>query len=364
MTQDLRLSPGDTVGILGGGQLGRMLAIAAASLGLRTHIFCPDKQSPAFDVSAAQTVAAYEDKGALTEFAAACAAVTYEFENVPGETAAHLATLCPVRPGVRALEVSQDRLAEKDFLTASGVALAAYARIDTDDDLTVALQRFGGRGVLKTRRFGYDGKGQVMIRAAGDADGALDKLKHAPAVLEQLIGFEREVSVIVARDIDGKCDAYDVSENHHENHILKTSTVPAKLDPDTAAAARDMAIQIAASLDYVGVMGVEMFLCAGPDGEELLVNEIAPRVHNSGHWTEDACLTSQFEQHMRAVAGWSLGSCARHSDVVMENLIGDESDIWPDVLSDPNARLHLYGKRESRPGRKMGHVNRIRTRRT
>jgi hypothetical protein len=226
MTQDLRLSPGDTVGILGGGQLGRMLAIAAASLGLRTHIFCPDKQSPAFDVSAAQTVAAYEDKGALTEFAAACAAVTYEFENVPGETAAHLATLCPVRPGVRALEVSQDRLAEKDFLTASGVALAAYARIDTDDDLTVALQRFGGRGVLKTRRFGYDGKGQVMIRAAGDADGALDKLKHAPAVLEQLIGFEREVSVIVARDIDGKCDAYDVSENHHENHILKTSTVP------------------------------------------------------------------------------------------------------------------------------------------
>lgn len=359
MTQDKRLSPGDTIGILGGGQLGRMMALAAASLGLRTHIFCPDPDSPAFDVCSAFTVAPYEDAGALDMFASACSAVTYEFENVPGPTAAHLAALAPVRPGVRALEVSQDRLSEKDFLSGSGVALAGYARIDSDEDLDAALARFNGTGVLKTRRFGYDGKGQVMIRTPDDARGAFEKIGRAPAVLEELIGFEREVSVIVARDVDGNCDAYDVSENHHEHHILKTSTVPANVNADTADAARKMAIQIATSLDYVGVMGVEMFLSRGPEGETLLVNEIAPRVHNSGHWTEDACLTSQFEQHMRAVAGWRLGSCRRHSDVVMENLIGDECETWPQILADPNARLHLYGKREARPGRKMGHVNRI-----
>lgn len=362
MNPEQRLSPGDTIGILGGGQLGRMLALAAASLGLRAHIFCPDPESPAFDVCSAYTVAPYEDTGALDTFAAACAAVTYEFENVPGPTAAHLASLVPVRPGVRALEVSQDRLSEKDFLSSSSVALADYARIDNEADLQAALERFGGAGVLKTRRFGYDGKGQVMIRTPEDANGAFDKINRVPAVLEKLIGFECEVSVIVARDLDGNCDAYDVSENHHEHHILKTSTVPANVNDDTAAAARKMAIQIATSLDYVGVMGVEMFLSRRAGRETLLVNEIAPRVHNSGHWTEDACLTSQFEQHMRAVAGWQLGGCRRHSDVVMENLIGDECETWPQVLADPNARLHLYGKREARPGRKMGHVNRIKPR--
>ncbi|WP_417678496.1 5-(carboxyamino)imidazole ribonucleotide synthase [Roseibium sp.] len=359
MNENTRLSPGDTIGILGGGQLGRMLALSAASLGLKAHIFCPDPESPAFDVCSAYTIAPYEDIGALDTFASACSAVTYEFENVPALTAAHLAALVPVRPGVKALEVSQDRLSEKNFLSGSGVALAGYARVDSDEDLRAALDRFGGTGVLKTRRFGYDGKGQVMIRKPEDVKGAFDRIGRAPAVLEELIGFEREVSVIVARDLDGHCDAYDVSENHHENHILKTSTVPANVSGTTAAVARDMAIRIASSLDYVGVMGVEMFLSRGTDGETLLVNEIAPRVHNSGHWTEDACLTSQFEQHMRAVAGWRLGACARHSDVVMENLIGDECDAWPKILADPNARLHLYGKREARPGRKMGHVNRI-----
>ncbi len=362
MNKTIRLSPGDTIGILGGGQLGRMLALAAASLGLRTHIFCPDPESPAFDVSSARTIAAYDDLEALDRFASECTAVTYEFENVPGPTAAHLAARVPVRPGVKALEVSQDRLSEKDFLSSSGVSLAGYSDITCEEDLAAALKQFGGTGVLKTRRFGYDGKGQVMIRRPEDAVGALDKINHAPAVLEQLIAFDREVSVIVARDVDGNCDAYDVSENHHENHILKTSTVPAAVDPATAEAAREMAIRIASSLEYVGVMGVEMFLSQTTDGEQILVNEIAPRVHNSGHWTEDACLTSQFEQHMRTVAGWQLGPCTRHSDVVMENLIGDDCESWPDILSDTTARLHLYGKRVARPGRKMGHVNRIKPR--
>lgn len=359
MSNEIRLKPGDTIGILGGGQLGRMLSLAAASLGLKTHVFCPDPSSPAFDVSFTHTVASYEDISALDTFAASCGVVTYEFENVPGPTAAHLASRVSVRPGVKALEVSQDRLSEKEFLRSAGVAIADFATVDSDDDLEAALNRLGGAGVLKTRRFGYDGKGQVMIRTADDAKSAFDKIGRAPAVLEKLIPFEREVSVIVARDVDGTCQAYDIAENHHENHILKTSTVPAKVSPSAASTAKDMAERIASSLDYVGVMGVEMFLSGSGTEETLLVNEIAPRVHNSGHWTEDACLTSQFEQHIRAVAGWQLGSGSRHSDVVMENLIGDECDTWPAVLADPSARLHLYGKTEARPGRKMGHVNRI-----
>ncbi|WP_417687085.1 5-(carboxyamino)imidazole ribonucleotide synthase [Roseibium sp.] len=359
MSTDIRLSPGDTIGILGGGQLGRMLSLAAASLGLKTHIFCPDLNSPAFEVANAFTVAPYEDVAALEVFASACSVVTYEFENVPGPTAALLADRLPVRPGVKALEVSQDRFHEKEFLRSAGVQIADYATVDSDQDLTAALQDFGGEGVLKTRRFGYDGKGQVMIRAAADAVGAFDKIGRAPAVLERLIPFDREVSVIVCRDVDGNCDAYDVAENHHEHHILKTSTVPANVSAATAAKAREMAISIASSLEYVGVMGVEMFLSGSGENEVLLVNEIAPRVHNSGHWTEDACLTSQFEQHMRAVAGWQMGSCTRHSDVVMENLIGADCERWPQILSEGNARLHLYGKEEARPGRKMGHVNRL-----
>ncbi|MFD1696962.1 5-(carboxyamino)imidazole ribonucleotide synthase [Roseibium aestuarii] len=363
MSTPVRLRPGDTIGILGGGQLGRMMALAGASLGLKSHIFCPDPDSPAFEVADAYTVAPYEDVAALDVFASQCQAITYEFENVPGPTAAHLDARCPVRPGVRALEVSQDRMWEKEFLRGAGVDIADFARIDSDGDLEAALAAFDGQGVLKTRRFGYDGKGQVMIRQASDARGALATLKHAPAVLERLIGFEREVSVIVSRDVDGNVSAYDLAENVHEHHILKTSTVPASVSGETAERARRMAEQIAASLDYVGVMGVEMFLCGSGADERLLVNEIAPRVHNSGHWTQDACLTSQFEQHMRAVAGWQLGSTERHSDVVMENLIGDECERWPQILAEPNARLHLYGKAEARPGRKMGHVNRITSKR-
>ncbi|KZM50624.1 5-(carboxyamino)imidazole ribonucleotide synthase [Labrenzia sp. OB1] len=359
MSEKTRLIPGDAIGILGGGQLGRMLAQSAASLGLKAHIFCPDPDSPAFDVCADFTLAPYDDIDALDRFAAAVSAVTYEFENVPGPTAAHLDAKVPVRPGVRALQVAQDRLTEKQFLTGASVAIAGFSKIDSQEDLESAMSAFDGQGVLKTRRFGYDGKGQMMIRSREDAIGAFEKIGAVPAVLEELIPFECEVSVIVARDLDGTCASYDIARNHHENHILKTSTVPAGVSSETAASARTMAERIVSGLDYVGVMGVEMFLVRDGAGERLLVNEIAPRVHNSGHWTQDACLTSQFDQHIRAVAGWPLGSGERHSDAVMENLIGFEADGWQSVLEEPAARLHLYGKSQTRAGRKMGHVNRI-----
>ena len=359
MSNTASLRPGDTIGILGGGQLGRMLALAAAPLGLKAHIFCPDPGSPAFDVSHACTIASYDDEDALNRFADSVSVVTYEFENVPGPTAAHLDGRVPVRPGPGALEVSQDRLTEKIFLKEAGVALAGFARIDSQADLDASINDFGGTGVLKTRRFGYDGKGQIMIRSSADAQGAYEKLGSVPLVLEALVPFQSEISVIVARGLDGTCSAYDPVENHHEHHILKTSTVPAIINPETAKRATEMAVRIASALSYVGVMGVEMFLVADESGERILVNEIAPRVHNSGHWTQDACVCSQFDQHIRAIAGWPLGSSERHSNVVMENLIGDEADRWPDILKESSARLHLYGKTEARPGRKMGHVNRI-----
>ena len=354
------LSPGDTIGILGGGQLGRMLALAAAPLGLKTHVYCPDPDSPAFDVSATHTIAAYDDTAALELFAASVDVVTYEFENVPGPTAEHLAARVPVRPGPRALAVSQDRLAEKTFLRETGIPVAGFEPIDEAGAVAPALASLGGRGILKTRRMGYDGKGQSLVASASDAAAAFERVGRAPAILEAFIPFEREVSVIAARGLDGTLRAYDVAENVHRDHILKTSTVPAEIDADLAAQARDIAERICTGLEYVGVIGVEFFVL--PEGAEqrLLVNEIAPRVHNSGHWTEAACHVSQFEQHIRAVAGLPLGAVERHSDVVMENLIGDEALTWAAVLAEPDARLHLYGKAEVRAGRKMGHVNRLR----
>lgn len=358
--RDYTLCPGNTIGILGGGQLGRMIALAAARLGLKAHVFCPDEDSPAFDVASRATVAAYDDEAALAAFACAVDVITYEFENVPGRTAEVLSALRPVRPGADALSVSQDRLSEKSFLTKAGVPVAGFATIDSADDLTRALVAFGGEGVLKTRRLGYDGKGQIMIRSADAAQSAFERLGSVPAILEAFVPFQREISVIVARGVDGVMRAYDVAENRHENHILKTSTVPAAISSRTAAQARQIAETIVEKLGYVGVMGVEMFLLHASGQECILVNEFAPRVHNSGHWTEDACLVSQFEQHVRAIAGWPLGSAERHSDVVMENLIGEEAGQWRDILADPAARLHLYGKAEMRAGRKMGHVNRTR----
>jgi len=356
---DAPLPPGSTIGILGGGQLGRMLARAAARLGLKCHIFCPDPDSPAFDVAAARTQAAYEDGAALDAFARAVDVVTYEFENVDVGAAERLARVVPVRPGPRALAVSQDRLTEKAFLRDLGIATAPFAAVHDRATLDAALASLGTPAVLKTRRFGYDGKGQAIIRSFEGAEPALAAIRGAPAVLEGFVAFSREVSVIAARAVDGSIVTYDVAENVHRGGILHTSIVPAVIRPEMVTDAQRIAQKILEALDYVGVIGVEFFVAGEGEGERLLVNEIAPRVHNSGHWTEDACQVSQFENHVRAVAGWPLGPATRHCDVVMENLIGAEADDWLRLAADPEARLHLYGKNEARPGRKMGHINRV-----
>lgn len=351
------LSPGARIGILGGGQLGRMLSLAASQLGMRTHIFCPDDVSPAFEVTPHKTVAAYDDTAALDAFAAQVDVVTYEFENVPLATAARLEEAVPVFPGPKALKVSQDRLAEKAFLSGAGVPVAPYRAVTTRESLDAALAEIGLPAVLKTTRLGYDGKGQRTLRTPEDADTAFAAIGGVELVLEAFIPFEREVSVIVARGRDGAAATYDVAENLHENHILKTSTLPATLDAGTTHAAADAAKTIAAALHYVGVMGVEFFVVADAGKTRLLVNEIAPRVHNSGHWTQAVCVTDQFENHIRAICGWPLGDTTRMADVVMENLIGDEIHGVAGRLT-PGTQPHVYGKTEARPGRKMGHINR------
>ncbi|WP_296744983.1 5-(carboxyamino)imidazole ribonucleotide synthase [Mesorhizobium sp.] len=354
----MSLAPGSTIGIIGGGQLGRMLAVAAARLGFRTIVLEPQADCPAAQVANRQIVAAYDDTAALEELATASDVVTYEFENVPVGAAEMLVARVPVCPPARALEVAQDRVTEKNFLNGIGIPTARFCPVDNDDQLTAALKAFDGSGVLKTRRMGYDGKGQRVFRnmEAGGFAGTCEAMGNVPLILESLVAFEREISVIAARGPDGSVAAYDPAENVHREGILRTSTLPAAIGPTTAAAAKDAASRILSALDYVGVIGVEFFVLA--DGS-LLANELAPRVHNSGHWTEAACVISQFEQHIRAVAGLPLGSPDRHSDCVMENLIGDDMLKVPALLAEPDLMLHLYGKVESRPGRKMGHFTRI-----
>ena len=349
------LPPGSVIGILGGGQLARMIALAAAPHGFSCHIYAPEEDSPAFQVAAAKTIAAYDDFKALEAFARAVDVVTYEFENVPGDTAAFLDALVPVAPGVAALKTAQDRIAEKSFIAALGIPVAPFAEISDLATLEQALARIGRPAVLKTRRFGYDGKGQVKIQAETDPATAFSSIGHQPAILEGFVRFEKEISVIAARNWAGQVAVFDVPENHHENHILRTSTVPASLSPAVAEKAMGFGSRIIAALDYVGVIGVEMFVA----GDDVIVNEIAPRVHNSGHWTMDACQASQFEQHVRAVCGWPLGSPERHSDVVMTNILGDEIARWRELAAEPGVHLHLYGKRQARQGRKMGHFNRV-----
>ena len=353
------LPPNSVIGILGGGQLGRMLTLAAARLGLRCHIFAPEAESPAFQVAAAHSCAAYDNTDALEAFAAAVDVVTYEFENVPADTAAILGRLKPLAPGAEALATSQDRLAEKTFLAGIGLQTAPFAAVDDLAGLAAAVSAIGRPAILKTRRFGYDGKGQTAIKPDTALDAAWAQIGAPPAILEGFVAFEKEMSVIAARGWDGAIAVYDVPENRHADHILHQSIVPAAIVPETAAAARDIARRITAALDYVGVIGVELFLAQEGGRERLIVNEIAPRVHNSGHWTMDACLVSQFEQHIRAVAGWPLGDPERHSDVVMTNLLGDDAGKWAELASEPRTAVHLYGKAEARPGRKMGHVNRL-----
>lgn len=347
------IAPGATIGILGGGQLGRMLALAAARLGYRCHIFAPEADQPAAQVSAASTRAAYDDGAALRALASQVAVVTYEFENVPVETVRTLESLVPVRPGARSLEIAQDRLNEKSFANALGIGTAAFAAVDDRLGLDTALERVGAPAILKTRRLGYDGKGQAAIDDASDLDAAWARIGKAPAILEAHVDFEREISVVVARGLDGSVAPFVPVENRHVGGILDVTTAPAMIAPSLASDAEELGSRVADALDHVGVLCVELFVTRGG---QLLMNELAPRVHNSGHWTIDACETSQFEQHIRAVCGLPLGSAERHSDAVMKNLIGDEVTRWPALLADPAAHVHLYGKAEARPGRKMGHV--------
>ena len=347
------LAPNSTIGILGGGQLGRMLALAAGELGLKCHIFAPEGDSPAFQVSAAQMVAGYHDFAALEAFAKRVDVVTYEFENVPGDTAAFLEAYTVLAPSSAALKTAQDRIDEKTFIAGLGIPVAPFAAVNGEAELEEAIARIGRPSILKTRRFGYDGKGQTKITEETSTAAAWAEIGKAPAILEGFISFDAEISVIAARGWDGTTAVYDVPENRHENHILKTSTVPANIAPATAEAARAMARKIIAALDYVGVMGIEMFV----SGTRLIVNEMAPRVHNSGHWTQDACVVSQFEQHIRAISGWPLGSTARHSNVVMHNILGHEAENWAEFAGRSDRGVHFYGKAEARRGRKMGHIN-------
>jgi len=351
----IALPPGSVIGILGGGQLARMLSLAAARLGLNCHIFEPERDSPAFAVSAAHTIAEYSDEAALLRFAQSVSAVTYEFENVPVEAVRFLEHQVPVRPGSKALAVAQDRLLEKDLARRLGAMTAEFRAVNSLAELQQAVQAIGLPAILKTTRFGYDGKGQAKMSSAADIKTAWAAVKGQASILESFVHFKKEISVICARGADGHFAAYDVAENVHLDHILHTSSVPAVIDAELAVEAVFVAQRMAEALDYVGVMGVEFFVGDGV----LFVNEIAPRVHNSGHWTMDGCLISQFEQHIRAVAGWPLGPTSRHSDVVMTNLLGDESSNWQVLAAQPQTGLHLYGKRDARPGRKMGHFNRI-----
>lgn len=349
------LAPGSTVGIVGGGQLGRMLALAAAELGFQTHVFCPEAHAPAAQVATAHTQADYEDEAALANFAAAVDIVTYEFENIPVATVAHIAPRKPVYPSARALEVAQDRLVEKSFMRDLGLGVADFYDITDLPSLEAALIATGGAGILKTRRFGYDGKGQWRISADSDLAAILSELNGRPAILEALVPFEREVSLLVARNPQGDMATYDVIENVHKNHILHTSTIPADITTAQQQQAHAMAQKIAAALDYIGVLAIECFVTAGA----LLVNEIAPRVHNSGHLTQDACHCGQFEQHMRAIAGWPLGDTRAHSNAVMTNLLGDEVHGWQDWAAQPATYVHIYGKAKAQPGRKMAHVTQL-----
>ena len=350
------VKPGGVIGIIGGGQLGRMLALAAARLGLKSCIYNDGADAPAFQVTPLQINAPYTERALLAGFAQSCDVITFEFENLPAEELSYLASMKTLRPGPKALATTQDRLTEKQFVRGLGLATAPFAEVNSVSDAAAALRALGAPAILKTRRLGYDGKGQAKIESADAAAKAFASFKGAPSILEGFVDFAFEASVVAARGADGAFAAYDPPENIHENHILRRSIVPSRLSKAQADEAKQIARAIADALDYVGVLAVELFVRL--DGQ-LLVNEIAPRVHNSGHWTIEACACSQFEQHIRAVAGWSLGDPARHADAVMENIIGAEADAWESLAR--GGALHLYGKREARLGRKMGHVTRLKS---
>jgi 5-(carboxyamino)imidazole ribonucleotide synthase len=351
------LPPNSTIGIVGGGQLGRMSAMAAARLGYRCHVLTPEPDSPAGQVAAGVTLGDFEDTQALYDFATRVDVITFEFENVSAEGLELLAALKPVRPAPSVLRISQDRVAEKSFLNGVGVATAPWRPVGSQAELREALAELGLPAILKTTRLGYDGKGQALARTPRDASRAFDEFSPMPLILEGFVDFACEISVIVARAADGTIAAYDAVENEHRNHILDLTYAPARIADPVAAAAQRIARRVAEGLDLEGLLAVEMFVAA--DGR-VLANEIAPRPHNSGHWTIDACAASQFELHIRAVAGLPLAPATRHSDAVMKNLVGpEETALWPEIVATPGLIPHLYGKREARPGRKMGHATRL-----
>ena len=354
------LSPGATIGILGSGQLGRMAALAAARLGYRCHVYGPEADAPANQVSAAATVAPYDDKAALTRFAAAVDVVTFEFENIPLATVEVLEALVPLRPGAAVLSICQHRLREKEFCNGVSVPTTAYRAASDLAGLTAAVEAIGRPCILKSAQLGYDGKGQVRINVGTDLAEARAAMRgHAPeasGIVEAIVEFRMEISVIVARSADGSLRSYVPVENRHVNHILDETIAPANLPDELSDRAEAIARHLAKEMGLVGLLAVEMFVT---HDDKLLVNELAPRPHNSGHWTLDACVTSQFEQFIRAVAGLPLGSTERLCDAVMKNLLGDDVDGWLKILSDPGNKLHLYGKAAARPGRKMGHVTRL-----
>ena len=349
------LPPGSTIGILGGGQLGRMTALAAANLGYRCHVYDPEPGGPASQVAAATTAAGWDDAAALDGFARAVDVVTYEFENVPVEAVERLARTVPVRPGPLALQVAQHRVEEKRFARHCGLETAPFWGVTTLDELAEGVAAVGVPAILKTSRFGYDGKGQVAIGLDTSLREAWQTLDADDAILERRIDFAAEISVIVARGVDGATRVFPPALNEHRGGILRRSLAPAPVEPAVADAACAAAVTLAAALDLVGLLAVELFVT---DDGRVLVNEIAPRPHNSGHWTQDGCATSQFEQFVRAVAGLPLGPVDALFETEMINLIGDDARDWPALIADPTAKLHLYGKAEARPGRKMGHVNR------
>jgi 5-(carboxyamino)imidazole ribonucleotide synthase len=351
------LEPGSVIGILGGGQLGRMLAVAGAELGFDVHIYDPEPDCPASRVAARSWAAPWLDAGAVEGFADRCDAITFEFENVPVETVAIASRVSDLRPGARSLELTQDRLVEKNFINEAGAATVPYVSVDCLADLETAATQLGYPIVLKTRRFGYDGKGQAWIRSAGGFEHAWQTIGEQSAIAEGASAFRRELSLVAARGLDGVVQAYPLVENIHADGILAQTRAPAAgVDPAIQAQALEIATRLGDGLDHVGVFAVELFEM---DDGSLLVNEIAPRVHNTGHWTTDACACGQFEQHIRAIAGWPLGNTSPHSSAVMTNLIGHDVDAWARHAADENMRLHLYGKRTTRDGRKMGHVTQL-----
>lgn len=346
------LPPHSTVGILGGGQLGKMLAIAASKLGYKTHVFANNHDEPAIQVCNFKTISTFSDAAALDDFARNCNVITYEFENIPIEAVKTINNLTNVYPKPKNLQVAQDRLLEKKFLTNCGIKVSPFFSISNYDELVEGFDKLNSYGILKTRRLGYDGKGQFAAESIDEVFQAWKKLNSVPCIFEKKVNFEKEISSIITRTITGETAEFDISENNHKNGILITSKVPASISLNSVTKAKEISKLIAEKLDYVGTLAVEMFLC---NDDEILVNEIAPRVHNTGHWTIDACYTDQFEQHIRAICGLKLGESFRHSDATMTNLIGQNIDQIRPILSNKTTKLHLYGKKEVKEGRKMGH---------